>query len=280
VVFDTSPNGILDIISRGENQFVEFKTRFVESAIARHLVAFANSSGGILVIGVGDRGELLGLSQEEAEATQQRLNKLASSLFPSALYRTGKVEAGDKTLVFAVIEEAPASDRPIRLSTGDALMIKGASIVKFELAERMVNAVEAANPLPVFIAMSFRNEEEPALVDYFEAMQRAARTTGRPMKILRMDVVEGDYEISQQIMDEIEKAQVAVADFTLSPANVYFELGYARGRGKRIIQSARKGTVLEFDIRNWRTIIYKNATELEKALVPALNDAYVKIAEH
>jgi nucleoside 2-deoxyribosyltransferase len=90
-----------------------------------------------------------------------------------------------------------------------------------------------------------------------------------------MDVVEGDYEISQQIMKEIDDATIVLADFTLNPANVYFEVGYARGKGKRIIQCARKGTALEFDTRNWRTIFYKNATELEKALLPALSEAYL-----
>jgi hypothetical protein len=29
-----------------------------------------------------------------------------------------------------------------------------------------------------FVAMSFRSEEEPALVDYFAAMQRAVKRTG------------------------------------------------------------------------------------------------------
>jgi hypothetical protein len=49
-----------------------------------------------------------------------------------------------------------------------------------------------------------------------------------------------------------------------------FEIGYARGKGLRIIQSARKGTELEFDIRNWRTLFYRNATELEEKLIPEL----------
>ena len=82
-----------------------------------------------------------------------------------------------------------------------------------------------------------------------------------------------DYEISQRVMDEINKADIVIADFTLSPANVYFELGYARGQGKQIIQTARKETRLEFDVRNWRTVFYRNATELEEKIVPELVEA-------
>jgi hypothetical protein len=65
-----------------------------------------------------------------------------------------------------------------------------------------------------------------------------------------------------------------IVDFTLNPRNVYFEAGYARGGKKKLIHTARKETKLEFDIRNWRTLFYRNATELEAALVPALVNAY------
>lgn len=127
--------------------------------------------------------------------------------------------------------------------------------------------------------MSFRQEEEPALVDYYRAMERATLKTKLSVKLSRIDLVEGDYEISQKLMDEIDKADIVITDFTLRPSNVYFELGYARGRRNRIIQIARKDTVLEFDIRNWRTIFYRNATELEERLSQALDTACVELAE-
>lgn len=279
MAFDTSPDGILTIVSGGENPLVEFKTRFVERSIARHLAAFANSRGGILIIGVGDRGELLGLSQDEAKAAHERLTRLATSLLPSTIFRTGMEEINSKILVYAVIEEAPAAVRPIRLSTGAWLMEKNGKIIELTPPVPIESATKTARPIKIFVAMSFRNEEEPALVDYYEAMQRAVNSTDFSIEIVRIDLLEGDYEISQQIMNEIDNADIVLTDFTLSPANVYFELGYARGKSKRIIQSARKGTTLEFDARNWRTIFYKNATELEKALTPALNEACLEIAK-
>lgn len=128
-----------------------------------------------------------------------------------------------------------------------------------------------------FVAMSFRDEEEPALVDYFRAMERAAARTNLPITMRRIDLVEGDYEISQRLMDETDAAEIVIADFTLSSRNVYFELGYARGRHKRIIQTARKGENLEFDVRNWRTTFYRNATELEDRFVAELMAAYADV---
>jgi nucleoside 2-deoxyribosyltransferase len=124
----------------------------------------------------------------------------------------------------------------------------------------------------IFVAMSFRTEEEPSLVDYYKAMDRAAQRSTTPLELIRMDLVEGDYEISQKIMDEIDISDAVLADFTLGPSNVYFELGYARSKKKPIIQTARKGTGLEFDVRNWRTLLYKNSTELEEILVPAFDN--------
>lgn len=50
------------LVQRGEDQRTEFKAAEADAAdIARAIVALANSGGGIILLGVGDRGELLGL---------------------------------------------------------------------------------------------------------------------------------------------------------------------------------------------------------------------------
>jgi nucleoside 2-deoxyribosyltransferase len=119
--------------------------------------------------------------------------------------------------------------------------------------------------------MSFREEEEPALVDYWQAMLRAADKARREFSLIRLDQVEGDYEIVDQIYKEIDAAHMVIADLTLSPHNVYLEIGYARGRGKRVIQTCRDDTQLEFDVRGRRTLIYRNATILEEKLLGELD---------
>ena len=125
----------------------------------------------------------------------------------------------------------------------------------------------------VFVAMSFREVQEPALVDYWYAMQRAARRARHDFDLRRIDEVEGDYEIVERIFREVDEADLIIADLTLSPPNVYLELGYARGRGKHVIQTCREDTAIEFDVRGHRTIMYRNATILEERLFRAL-DAY------
>lgn len=111
--------------------------------------------------------------------------------------------------------------------------------------------------------MSLRSEEEPGLVDYFAAMQRVVKRTRLPIKLVRMDLHAGITRSHKKIMNQIDVCDFVIADFTLSSHNVYLEVGYARGREKRIVQCARKGTALEFDVKTWRTLFYRNATELE-----------------
>jgi hypothetical protein len=271
----TTAEDIRRLLREGEGPHVEFKRQFTnDQSLARNIVAFANSGGGTLIIGASDDGSVLGLDRDELKRAYSGLKRIASSLLLAPLYATGTAEIDGKMIVYLEIREAPESARPIRLATGDAVERYGSTTITVTETR---TKVAPSRSMRVFVAMSFRNEEEPALVDYFEAMQRAAVATKLPIELVRIDLVEGDYEISQRIMDEIDRSDVVLADFTLGPANVYFELGYARGVKRRIIQTARKGTALEFDTRNWRTIFYKNATELQKALVPALQDAYAEV---
>jgi hypothetical protein len=72
-----------------------------------------------------------------------------------------------------------------------------------------------AGEIRVFVAMSFREEEEPALVDYWQAMLRAAEKARRDFQLTRVDEVEGDYEIVEQFYREIDAAHLVIADLTL-----------------------------------------------------------------
>ncbi|MCA1592736.1 MAG: ATP-binding protein [Acidobacteria bacterium] len=282
-MFDTTPEGIERLVVEGESQTVEFKSRWSNNHyIAQVLTAFANTKGGILLIGVDDKGEIVGISDDAVGNALDRLQKVVSSLLPFPI-ETGVVDVHGKNVVYAIVPEAPQYLLPVMTSRGESYQRELSRDVRVRNHAWLQTGITYIDNLPdkkeviVFIAMSFREEEDPALVDYFQAMERAVKATSLPIKLTRVDLVEGDYEISQQIMDEINKADVVLADFTLSSRNVYFELGYARGVKKRIIQIARKGTELEFDVRNWRTLLYRNATELEKKLLPELKAAYAQV---
>ena len=283
--FDTTPAGLIEIILNGESDTVEFKTKLPPAdLIAKILTAFANSHGGILIVGISDNGEIIGLSNNELMNTLIRLQHLAASLFSWPI-EINSVNIDGKNIVYAVVDKAPPHLAPVMTAKGAIFTQRAGRLTRLESKDFFKSAIidvkpnQAKEEYIAFVAMSFREEEEPALVDYLRAMERAVNTTELPIKLTRMDLVEGDYEISQQLMDEIDRADIVIADFTLNPANVYFELGYARGRKRRVIQTARKGTLLEFDIRNWRTLFYRNATELEQKLIAELKAAYADITK-
>ncbi len=57
---------LLQIINQGENASVEFKNTSVRAeSLAREFVAFANSQGGVVLIGIEDSGEISGMSGEK-----------------------------------------------------------------------------------------------------------------------------------------------------------------------------------------------------------------------
>lgn len=63
-----SRNKILELIENGESIKVEFKQRFSSfEKIAKELIAFANTSGGYLLIGVDDDKSIYGIESEKSD---------------------------------------------------------------------------------------------------------------------------------------------------------------------------------------------------------------------
>lgn len=79
-----------EIIRQGENDFVEFKStlrwnlfsnkkdKAIEKAVLKTLVAFMNSKGGLLLIGVADDGAILGLDNDQFPNNDKILLHLTS----------------------------------------------------------------------------------------------------------------------------------------------------------------------------------------------------------
>jgi predicted HTH transcriptional regulator len=60
---------VLVLIEGGENLRCEFKRKFSSSEkIAREMIAFANTNGGVILFGVDDNKEIVGVDSEKSEA--------------------------------------------------------------------------------------------------------------------------------------------------------------------------------------------------------------------
>jgi Putative DNA-binding domain/Effector-associated domain 1/YukD-like N-terminal domain len=258
---------------RGESQQVELKEKLPqEREIAKEIAALANSGGGVLIVGTADDGEIIGRHPADADMAVRRIREIANQILPDLTHvRSGQV--GEGWLAWAVVEPA---DEPAVTAEGAYWRRTSNRILRAELPSQGLidsdpSTLPEAGPIRVFVAMSFREEEEPALVDYWQAMLRAANQARRTFNLIRLDDVQGDYDIVERIYKEIDAAHMVIADLTLSPPNVYLEIGYARGRGKQVIQICRYDTQLEFDVRGRRTLTYRNATTLEHKLLRELD---------
>ena len=131
-------------IKAGEVSGVQFKERILDKYdIACELVAFSNSHGGKLVVGIKDKtGEPNALSYSEVQETTNLLSDIASeNVVPSILIKIDTVEVEDGNLVVATVKEG--LNKPYHDNKGIVWVKNGADKRKVfdnaELAEMMTD---------------------------------------------------------------------------------------------------------------------------------------------
>ena len=123
----------------------------------------------------------------------------------------------------------------------------------------------------VFVIMSFNQEYN----DIYEAFRFSGNSINHNGLIIqRIDEHIGGYVITEKIDICIERAGLIICDVSEMSPNIFYELGYARGKYKSIIMTARKGTTLPFDIRQYRTVFYDNAIQLQKQIIVELKNHF------
>ena len=135
---------ILKQINAGEVSGVQFKERILDKYdIACEFVAFSNSHGGKLVVGIKDKtGEINALSYSEVQETTNLLSDIASeNVVPSILIKIDTVEVEDGNLVVATVKEG--LNKPYHDNKGIVWVKNGADKRKVfdnaELAEMMTD---------------------------------------------------------------------------------------------------------------------------------------------
>lgn len=103
-----TPDDIAAQIAAGEGKNVEFKRGLPrDEKTARSLCAFANTRGGLFLVGVGDRGEILGAPHPRV--TAERIREIAAGrLDPPLAVRVGQVELEGLPIVWCSIPLSPA----------------------------------------------------------------------------------------------------------------------------------------------------------------------------
>jgi hypothetical protein len=131
------------------------------------------------------------------------------------------------------------------------------------LAADVVQLAEAlALPREVAVLMSYA--DDAGLQATFDTVCRTCHGLG--YRADRVDHGNTLGRIVPAIMHRIEHCAFVVCDLTGLRPNVFYELGYAAGLHKRVVQIAREGTVLPFDLHDHPTLFYRDAASLARGL--------------
>ena len=122
------------------------------------------------------------------------------------------------------------------------------------LAERLVV------PRTVFTVMSFEKEFRDVYASYKEVCKESG------FEVERTDESTSRERIIPRIENGIRHCAFVIADISKRSSNVSYEVGFARGLGKEVILTARKGTELPFDLHDVPTIFWDIQEDLKEGL--------------
>ena len=168
------------LILNGENDTVDFKQRVTQPGkIARTLVSFANTRGGVILIGVKDNGTITGIDPEEEKHTLQ----MAADFYcdPPVKVQYEEVEEDRRTVLKVIVPESLLKPHFAKVKEDDwrgFVRVKDTSVQ----ISKMVNKVLEQEP-PQFERLPL-DRHEHAVLSYLQKSPRI--TLKQYMKIANL----------------------------------------------------------------------------------------------
>lgn len=118
------------LVARGEGRHLEFKRRVPEpERLAKEVVAFANSGGGHLLLGVDDDGTIVGVKDSEEEEFSLR-EALDMHIRPTLLWGSERIRVtGKRDVILVTVPDSPKKPHFIVMNLEDG---SGPSYVRVE----------------------------------------------------------------------------------------------------------------------------------------------------
>ena len=140
---------VLDIIAGGETSKVQFKLNVTNAtSIAQEIVAFANTKGGLIIIGVNDKtGAVEGLSYQDIQRINNLLTTAANEHVKSPISietETVKVEQGQRVILAKVPE---GIHKPYKDKDGLVFVKNGSDKRKVTSNEELRRMLQASGSL-------------------------------------------------------------------------------------------------------------------------------------
>ena len=121
-----SAEEVLRHIELGESGTLEFKEDAVRNEhLAKELGALANFRGGMLLLGVSDTGELIGLTRDDNE---ERLQNIAYNFEPPIPLQVEKITIREKALISVSIEDISGKPYVYKSSTRNIYYTRAGSV--------------------------------------------------------------------------------------------------------------------------------------------------------
>lgn len=124
----------------------------------------------------------------------------------------------------------------------------------------------------VFIGCAMNVNDCPDYKQIEDTIGRAVRKAGYDPYFVDKDLSPKD--INQMVLENIQSCKFAIIDFTTQNRGAYYEAGYARGIGKKVIQTFRQEKAndnLHFDIRSIHTEFWETYDDLFTKLLNSIN---------
>lgn len=162
---------LLNIIKQGENDQVEFKQAFNRQTIET-VVAFANTKGGKIFIGVSDKKEIIGISISD-ESIQNWQNEIKSKIEPSILPDIETFLIENKNVVLISVSEYPV--KPISMQ-GRFLIRKNNSnhlLSAAEIKDEYLKSIQTSWDSYPYADAKFSDLEEQKIQRFIERVNQS-----------------------------------------------------------------------------------------------------------
>lgn len=255
----TNPLGLIEYENLSEFVYISLKTLFELEPKLRVSIQH---------IALTIHGPGFGL--DENEATMHLIKgceqALSSGKYPSSLQKISFVESNvsryDRLMKAIGYRFTSMSDHEYHSRRTHEYIHDRTSHKKFNLNYKSESFATKVNKKPhVSVAMPF----SPSMEDVFYfGIQEPIHRFNYLCERVDQNPFQGD--IMQRVRDRIETSEFVVADLTGENPNVYLEVGYAWGTGKRTILLCNKASAMRFDVQGQSCIVYNSIKHLETVL--------------
>ena len=176
-------NPIFKLIAQGEHQQQDFKYCINDSRkIARSLVAFANTDGGRLLIGVKDNGHIIGVRSEEEYYMVEAAAKIYSN--PKIDFTTLQWDVEGKKVLEIMIERSPLRPHFAQTETGnwvsffrrdDENIVANEVMLKFWMLEKNKKGLFFKYDETRKIVIDYLNEHDTITLSKFSKIAQITR---------------------------------------------------------------------------------------------------------